>query len=269
MGRRKEIVGFAKAEGEPVLLSSAQLQLLADAYGRDLPKPVRTKIAFWTALFSLTMHGERHAPSLATLDSDLRKLHRVARSLRESVFGPREGDGMDVSLDAVVKFYEGRRPRRRTKDIPDLFIPLLQHALDAILVTSEFLQSNLNRHCPRTERGWSWEMLVGRIYSILKEHGFAVGARKDFEALDRISSFVSLIKALQKELPHECRRFTASDSALSQGISRALRKEIAPNDVLRGLPIPGSEIFRGDEQEWVAYLTGQMQRKKRRKKARA
>jgi hypothetical protein len=269
MGRRKDIVGFAKQEGEPVLLSPVQFQLLADAYGQVLPAVVQGKIALWTGLFSLTMQGERHAASLATVDSELRKIHRAVQSLREKVFGPRERNGAGLSLDVVSKFYAGPHQRRETKDIPYVFIPLLRHALDALLVTSDFLQLNLSRYCPRVERGWSWEMWVGCIYQVLVEHGLAPSVRKDVESLDKISPFVSLIKVLQKELPRGCQRFTASDSALSQGISRVLRKGTAPEDVLRDLRIPKSEMTQGDELKWAARLAGQMQRKKRRKKSRA
>lgn len=86
---------------------------------------------------------------------------------------------------------------------------------------------------PRQPSSWStysegdvWNIWVNALTKIMKKSGLPYQVRKDSDKNknDTQSPFVMFIKEFQKVLPEEFRKFTNSDYALAQAISRARRK---------------------------------------------
>jgi hypothetical protein len=70
---------------------------------------------------------------------------------------------------------------------------------------------------------------VCRLTDYVEERGYPSGASKgvDKSASGATSEFVALVRELQRLFPEECRRHTASDPALAEGIAVARRKRRA------------------------------------------
>jgi len=105
----------------------------------------------------------------------------------------------------------------------------LNEILGAVIKFSEYAIRQIQRPDPEHpnwlgfSEGEIWNMWVNALTKVMENTGLPTKVRKDsyLNKKGSPSSFVTLIKELQKHLPEKCRKFTHSDDALAQGIYRA------------------------------------------------
>jgi hypothetical protein len=81
--------------------------------------------------------------------------------------------------------------------------------------------------------GQFWNSFVCQLTDYVNERGYPSGASKgvDKSASGATSEFVALVRELQRLFPEECRRHTASDMALAEGIAVARRMRRAKRKI--------------------------------------
>lgn len=228
MPRPNPRIDVLKLAGKPIAFSVDDRLAIETQYGHKLTLEQWEKITRITSVLTTYVPGIKVASPMRVMLSKLKKLEAAATSLR-SEFNEIPDRGTFTPQEIYWAFFaHRRRPPLRGEEFS-----FLEDILGAAIKFSEFTRQQLQKPGPKQSNalytyseGEVWNFWVNTITKIIKDSGLDYKVRKDSDKNknDTQSSFVRLIKELQKCLPKECRKFTQSDYALAQGISRARRK---------------------------------------------
>jgi hypothetical protein len=173
--------------------------------------------------------GIKVATRVRVVLSKFKKLEAAAKSLH-SEFNEIPDHGNFTPQEIYWGFFAGRRqPPRQHEEFQ-----FLAEILGALIKFSEFAKQQLQKPDSRKPNAWCtysegdvWSIWVNELTIIMKDSGLPYEVRKDSDKNknDTQSPFVMFIKELQKVLPDDFRKFTNSDYALAQAISRARRRK--------------------------------------------
>jgi hypothetical protein len=188
--------------------------------------------------------------SLRVVVRKLQKLLAAARSLRvELTTEPLPTYG-NISLEEIYRdyFYRPKRSSHPSNGLPFLLLD----AVDVAIAISTLAIRTFDEESSRKEKevdaipeGEMWSMWISTLTRLMKKYGLPHEVRKDVDKRKGLPSpFVRLVRELQRCMPRECRKFTQSDDALAQGISRA-----------RKAPKKRHVTFDDAQSELTGYMT--------------
>jgi hypothetical protein len=223
MPAQKPTLHFAFMEGEPGVESTPDGELawrefqiqdwtkIENAYGCDLPKPVRSEINYFTWLYLLGAQGEQAAVPVSEVTNLIGSVRRAAEELRAELLQANQlhhgaaaailesiSEGHSLKIEAVSSFV------RRCE-----------------LAEAELKNSTLPGHVV----GEAWDRWVRELATILTKYGLPAeaGKNRDGPGEHKTSKFTALVIALQECLPDKYQRPFNSGPALTKAIHRALR----------------------------------------------
>jgi hypothetical protein len=229
MARPNLRIDVTKRVGKPIAFSVNDRLAIEAKYGHKLTSEQWKQITDVTSVLTIYIPGINVASSARLVLSKFKKLEAAAKSLR-SEFSKTPDYEIFTPQEIYWTFFARRqRPPRLSEEFQ-----FLEDILGAVTKFSEFAVQQLQKPNPKQSNHWFtlsesdvWNIWVNELTEIMKDSGLPYKIRKDRDknTHDTQSSFVMFIKELQKVLPKECRKFTQSDYALAQGISRARRRK--------------------------------------------
>jgi hypothetical protein len=227
MARPNPRIDVIKRVGKRIAFSDRDRMAVEAKYGHELTSKQWQQITDVTSVLTIFIPGINVASRARLVLSKFKKLEAAAKSLR-SEFKDYPDDGNFTPQEIYWGFFARRqRPPRQGEEFQ-----FLEEILGAAIKFSEFAIQQLQKPDPKQPNAWVahsegdvWNIWVNALTKIMKDSGLPYKIRKDSDKnkRDTQSSFVLFIQELQKALPKECRKFTHSDYALAQGISRARR----------------------------------------------
>ena len=227
MARPNPKIDIIKHLGKRIAFSVDDRLAIEAKYGHELTSEQWKQITGVTSVLTMFIPGINVASRARLVLSKFKKLEAAAKSLR-SEFKETPG-GVNLTPQEIYWAFFARRqqPPRQGEEFQ-----FLEEILGAVVNFSEFAIQQLQKPDPNQPNAWFahsesdvWNIWVNALTTIMKDSGLPYKIRKDSDKnkRDTQSSFVMFIKELQKVLPEKCRKFTQSDYALAQGISRARR----------------------------------------------
>jgi len=229
MARPNLRIDVIKRVGKRIAFSVNDRLAIEAKYGHKLTSQQWEQITGVTSVLTMFIPGIKVASRGRLVLPKFKKLEAAAKSLR-SEFNKTSDSGNFTPQEIYWAFFARRqRPPRQGEEFQ-----FLEEILGAVIKFSEFAIQQLQKPDPKQPNAWIahsesdvWNIWVNALTKIMKDSGLPYKIRKDSDKNknDTQSSFVMFIKELQKLLPEECGKFTQSDHALAQGISRARRRK--------------------------------------------
>ncbi len=229
MARPNLRIDVIKRVGKPIKFSDRDRLAIEAKYGHKLTSEQWKQITGVTSVLTIFIPGINVASRVRIVLSKFKKLEEAAKSLR-SEFNETSDHGNFTPQEIYWGFFARRqRPPRQGEEFQ-----FLEEMLGAVIKFSEFAIQKLQKPDPKQPNAWCtlsesdvWNIWVNALTKIIKDSGLPHKIRKDSDKNkhDIQSPFVIFIKELQKILPKKCRKFTQSEYALAQGISRARRRK--------------------------------------------
>ncbi len=224
MARPKPRIDVIKRLGNAVVFSDDDRLAIEAKYGHKLTSRQWEQITYLTSVLMEQIPGLKEATPLSVVLSKFKKLEAAAKSVRSEF--SRTSIAWNFTPQEIYWAFFARRRCPPPSEEWDF----LKDILGAVIKFSEYAIRQIESPDP-TQPNWVasskdevWNIWVNAVTKIIKRRdGLPYKVRKD-SYLNKAgipSSFVTLIKELQKCLPEECRKFTHSDDALAQGIYRA------------------------------------------------
>ena len=228
MARKSPRIDVIKRVGKPIAFSDRAKRAIEEKYEHNLSSEQWQQITEVTCVLTTFIPGIREASRVRLVLSKFKQLEAAARALRAE-FNKTPESGTFTPEEIYWAFFARRQyPPRQGEEFQ-----FLEEILGAIIKFSEFAIEQLQKPDLTDPNAWLahsesdiWNIWVNELTKIIKDSGLPYKVRKDNDKnkRDAQSSFVILIRELQKILPAECRKFMHSDYALAQGISRARRR---------------------------------------------
>jgi hypothetical protein len=227
---------------KPAFLSSTQKEGIQKAFGPNnhLSEKVWIKVVIVIAICLVVMQSEKKGIPVKKLIKRLTRLEDLLSSIKKDISNDdsckisiptRSTQGDDVlhvqegirMLNAIEKEYFQLSTSKPWHHHDAMFV-LLEHALEALKVTSEWVRREISDPgYGGGLEGLTWVFFVYWLTLIMRESGLPYKVNKATQSSPKSSPFVNFLWELQKYIPKECRRFQHSKDALAQGIVRARR----------------------------------------------
>ena len=250
MPRRIARIQYLPGFKEPQVLTDGQWTTLETALGRPIPERIRLKMTPIIAGMSMRAPNEQSALPVVQARKMIKAFEKKAQGLRNSIwYGPDEnvhalfGESVRefneqpsfplTAVDIEARYF--RTQGRVLDDSDDSVLPLLVHALDAVVATCKLAFTKLNDPDHRVDDGFFITVIAVALRRICKKNDLPFKIRKDADIIDDgqhspfIRFFNSLIKIL--ELP------AVSKEALATRILR-LEKRLKKRGQKKDLQTP-------------------------------
>jgi len=224
MAKPTPTLNISKRIGKPIAFSDDDKLAIEAKYGHVLTVEQWEQVTEITSALTVFGGAIQNSTRVAVVLRKLEKLEAVAKSMR-SEFNETSDSG-DFSPQEIYLAYLARRRGCP----PSKEFAFFEELLGAVIKFCEYGRRGTRKPDPKQPNDWCgpskdevWNLWVNAIAGIMKGGELPHTVRKDSEKNKNgsPSPFVTLIRELQKRLPQEYRKFTHSDDALSQGISRA------------------------------------------------
>ncbi len=226
-------------DGDPELaIADSDWKRIEKAYGHELCPNVRSQIYGATFTFLAFSDFEQSAQPVAVVRKRIKKIERAATKLQNAILEIPNGVWSNAASYAD-HLISGNIGDTRINGKLQVLGSVIISVVDACRTALQQLESEA-RHGPR--KGTIWQSWVGKLGSIVAEHGLPIEARKDTDKIkvDQLSPFVELVDALQMHLPKEHRRFR---SALAKAIHDA-RKKLSGRKTVHNFTKKSRKSFR-------------------------
>lgn len=216
-------IGFGPAPGKWDAFDKKQRARIQAAYGRPIGDEAWRKIESITGILTFSTPITKTAAPLPIILKKTKRLVEAAKSLRISLLAG-EPPGPIACAETLPDVYRKyfQQDTAHKLSLEDAY-PFLLRTSEGIISLGDFI----DRERPSDFRaGRFWGLWIIMIANILKSHGLPISARKDRTKSTKDSSpFISMICALQKELPEECRSQYLTPDAVAQAYHRARARD--------------------------------------------
>lgn len=211
MAKRVRKLPMAIVSGEPTFaIRRNDWPKIERAYGHKLPEPTRDEIVKLTTSFVLFAPFEMTAEPLKSARDIANTWKRAAANLRRAMH--------EHGSQTAVIFAK----HRVEMHFIDASFGTLSGVLTSFIVACDRATADMDDPAlPGHRQGECWERWVCGLTQALDKDCLPTGARKDSADLGAESPFTNLVATLQKFVPAEFRRATASPTALAKAIQRA------------------------------------------------
>jgi hypothetical protein len=216
-------IGFGPAPGKWDSFDKKQRARIQAAYGRPIGDEAWRMIESITGILTFSTPITKTAAPLPTILKKTKRLVEAAKALRMTLLA-------DTALESIVsaetlpevyrRYFQQGAPQKLS--LEDTYSFLLRTS-EGIISLGDFIDRERPSDFPA---GRFWGLWIIMIANILKSHGLPISARKDRTKSTKDSSpFISMICALQKELPAECRSQYLTPDAVAQAYHRARARD--------------------------------------------